>query len=92
MSESKIFAWRFNLDVLLEKIVNIQQPIFIERPCSVSTCFIKGGSSDYISATDELMINEYFSEVIFVTIPSAGHWVHAERAQDFYNHVKAFLH
>ena len=86
-NEKKEFEWRFNIDVLLEKVHNIQQADFIKGICNVPTYFIKGGNSNYITSKDELIINQHFSDFSIVTIHEAGHWVHAEKPEKFYNEV-----
>ena len=53
--------------------------------------FIKGENSDYITKSDEIMINEYFKNVQMVTIKDASHWVHAEKPDEFVRVVKEFV-
>ena len=89
-NENKEFAWRFNIDVLLEKVNNIQEADFVKGVCDVPTYFIKGGSSNYITAEDELIINKHFSDFSITTIDGAGHWLHAEKPEEFYSEVREF--
>ena len=60
-NEDKKFAWRFNIDVLLEKVSNIQEAEFINSKCDVPTLFIRGGESNYVTSEDEIIIKKYFS-------------------------------
>ena len=46
------FASRFNIEVLLEKIKNVQEAYFVNGTLNVPTHFLRGGVSDYINATD----------------------------------------
>jgi len=85
--ESKEFAWKFNIDVLLEKVKNIQEADFIKGVCDISTHFIRGGNSNYITTEDELIINKHFSNFSIVTIDDAGHWLHDEKPKRFYNEI-----
>ena len=89
-NEQKEFCWRFNIDVLLEKVNNIQDADFIKGVCNVPTHFIKGGNSNYITAEDELIINKHFSDVSIASIDGAGHWLHAENPERFYSEVMDF--
>jgi pimeloyl-ACP methyl ester carboxylesterase len=89
-NENKEFAWRFNIDVLLEKVSNIQESDFIEGVCNIPTHFLRGGNSDYINSTDELIINKHFSDFSIATIDGSGHWLHAEKPEQFYNEVMGF--
>jgi pimeloyl-ACP methyl ester carboxylesterase len=89
-NEDKEFAWRFNINVLSEKVSNIQEADFIKGACNTPTHFIKGGDSNYITSEDEQLINKYFSNSSIATIEGAGHWVHAENPERFYNEVMGF--
>ncbi len=86
-NEKKKFDWRFNLDVLLEKVTNIQQADFIKGVCNIPTHFIAGGNSNYITTEDKIIINSHFSESTITTIDGAGHWLHAEKPEKFYTEV-----
>ena len=89
-NENKAFDWRFNLNVLLEKVTNIQEADFIEGVCKIPTHFIRGENSKYITTEDELIINKHFSDFSIATIDGAGHWLHAEQPERFYNEVMGF--
>ena len=75
----------------MEKVSNIQDDSFVEGLCDVSTLFLRGGKSSYINNSDELLINNHFSDFNIVTIDEAGHWLHAEKPHQFFNEVIAFL-
>ncbi len=89
-NENKEFAWRFNIDVLLEKVSNIQEADFVKGICEIPTHFIRGGISNYITTQDELIINKHFFDFSIATIDGAGHWLHAENPERFYNEVIGF--
>jgi len=89
-NENKEFAWRFNIDVLLEKVQNIQDASFVSGKLHVPTHFIRGGNSDYINSADELLIKKHFSDFSICTIEGAGHWLHAENPERFYTEVMGF--
>ena len=89
-NEDKEFAWRFNIESLLDTIENIQEADFITGNCAIPTHFLRGGNSDYINSTDELIINKHFSNFSIATIDGAGHWLHAENPERFYNEVMGF--
>lgn len=88
--ENQEFGWRFNINVLLEHIGNIQDDSFLAGICDVSTCFIRGGNSNYITLEDELIIKKYFSDFRIITIEGAGHWLHAEQPSILYDKVIQF--
>ncbi|TCM37493.1 alpha/beta fold hydrolase [Kribbella sp. VKM Ac-2568] len=55
------------------------------------TLFIYGGKSDYVQHNHRATIERYFPQVRFADIPEAGHWVHAERLDDFLATLTPFL-
>ena len=89
-NENKEFSWRFNIEVLLEKVNNIQEANFVKGICKIPTHFIRGGNSNYITTQDELIINKHFSDFSIATIDGAGHWLHAEKPERFYDEVMGF--
>ena len=89
-NENKEFAWRFNIEVLLEKVNNIQEADFVKGICRIPTNFIRGGNSNYITTKDEIIINKHFSDFSIVTIDGTGHWLHAEQPELFYDEVMRF--
>ena len=69
---------RFNIDVLLEKVSNIQTSDFIQGNCSIPTQFLKAGNSNYITEEDELIIQKHFTNFSISTIEVSSigviHW------------------
>jgi esterase len=55
------------------------------------TLFVFGGKSDYVQQDHRPTIERYFPQVRYAEIPEAGHWVHAERLDDFLAAVTPFL-
>ena len=50
-----------------------------------------GGKSDYVKAHHHETIQKLFPRATFAEIPEAGHWVHAERMEDFLAAITPFL-
>lgn len=73
------FAWRLNLDAIELNIDEIMEGVESDIPFENPTLFIRGGDSDYITDDDLPGIKTLFPNNQLVTIPGAGHWVHAER-------------
>ncbi len=90
-NEHNKFGWRFNIDVLLEKVSNIQEAEFINSKCNVPTLFIRGGDSNYVTSEDEIIIKKHFTNFSISTIEGAGHWLHAEKPDLFYDEVIKFI-
>ena len=85
------FAFRFNLESLTDNNSEVGDglPDFTEY--SGETLFLKGENSGYISTDDKILIKSHFPNSIIVTIPDAGHWMHAENPTEFYRSVVEFL-
>ena len=85
------FEWRMNfpgLEASYEAILgNIRQ----DRVFNGQVLFIRGEKSDYILPKYEPSIYQLFPNASIVTIPGAGHWVHAEAPALFFQTVLSFL-
>ena len=91
------FAWRLNLNAIqtnfnhiLANIIEIAS-IKKEPITGFPVLFIKGGNSDYITDTDKVEILSIFPYADFITIPNAGHWLHAEKQDIFLKKVNDFI-
>lgn len=85
------FAWKMNLDVLDKNIEKVGEALHYHLPVEVETFFIRGGNSNYILDEDWEDIEEIFPNAKLETVPNAGHWLHAEQPQWFYDKVIRFL-
>lgn len=81
---------RFNLDAIIENIEVIGEET-MDAVFTKETLFIRGSESDYIKAEYLDTINKYFPDNKLVTIPNAGHWLHAEQPQLFIKETLKFL-
>lgn len=83
--------WRFNLKIIAEKIENVGVALppnaIFEKP----TLFARGGESYYIKDEDVDLLYDHFPDAELETIPGAGHWLHAEKPEEFYELVNRFL-
>ena len=89
-SDSNLMDWRFNLPVISKHYDNIG----VEVPdgfSDVDTLFIRGEKSNYITDNDLPQIKSRFPNYRLISIPLAGHWVHAEKPQEFYEAVMGFI-
>jgi esterase len=91
------YSWTLNLDVLISELDNIMDDI--NENCfdtsspvgNFPALFIRGGSSSYIADTDMDFIKKLFPAARLTTIADAGHWLHAEKPQDFIRRVREFV-
>ena len=83
-------AWRFNLEAVANNIKNVGDDL-LHTQFDKPTLFIRGGSSNYILDEDIPAITNSFPNSQIATIPNAGHWLHAENPQMFFELVDGFL-
>ncbi|MFN4762468.1 alpha/beta fold hydrolase [Gillisia sp. Q332] len=84
-------ALRLNLEVLNDKIEEVGKALPSKAHFEKPALFIKGEKSGYITKEDENLILHHFPNAEIVSIPGAGHWVHAEKMPEFYSEVMRFM-
>lgn len=84
-------AFRFNLKVFNEKINEIGKALDASCVFQKPVLFLRGANSNYILDEDFIAIEHHFKHSEIVTIQNAGHWLHAENPNDFFNAVIEFL-
>jgi len=82
--------WRFNLKVITEKYSNVGEKI-PNQTCNINTLVIRGGNSNYIADSDMDEFTNRFPNNQLVTIANAGHWVHAEKPDEFIKAILEFI-
>ncbi|XP_062035987.1 protein ABHD11 isoform X2 [Lepus europaeus] len=55
------------------------------------TLFLRGGNSPFVLPSHHAEIRRLFPRAVLQTVPDAGHWVHADRPQDFTAAIRGFL-
>lgn len=89
--ESGRLNWRINLEALYENYPQLLEAVCEDESSIIPSCFIRGGQSSYIRDEDQALIRTCFSLAELVTIPDAGHWVHADAPQLFLTKITGFL-
>lgn len=84
-------ALRLNLGGLVKNIDAVGEALPEDVLFHKPALFIKGERSDYITKEDEVLIQKHFSAAQIVSIPNAGHWVHAEDKEAFFAAVMQFV-
>ena len=85
------FALRINLPVLSDNIGEIGKALPEGSVFNGETLFLAGEKSDYIEETDSVLIKKHFPRAEISTIPNAGHWLHAENPEVFFERCEEFL-
>ena len=90
-TKSRGFQWRMNLPAIRINYDEIRDwPGSSSMRSDKQALFIAGTSSDYITEEDSDAIVEIFPRARFVDI-DAGHWLHAEQPEAFYELCFNFL-
>ncbi len=72
------YRWKMNLPAIYKNYQHILDNILLDEAYTGSSLFIRGERSGYIKEADKLLIRSTFPKAQVITIPNAGHWVHAE--------------
>lgn len=103
--KSGAFFWRINLPALRANLPRILDGLLAEENEGVGgleeiprggiagfpALFIAGENSDYIRIEDHKLIKALFPGAQILTIPGAGHWVHAEQPKLLLKNLDYFL-
>lgn len=91
LNDDKKYAFRFNLNVLTDQYETMVGKDLVDGVFDHPTLFLRGEKSDYILDEDADLIKKHFPKAVIVTIPKAGHWLHAENPKAFLEEVLNFL-
>jgi esterase len=84
------FTWKINLPVISDKLSNIGLDLQFSGKFEKPTLFIRGSRSKYIADADWSRIKEIFPNAELKSMDT-GHWVQAEKPQEFANEVIQWL-
>jgi esterase len=92
-TEAGNFFWKPNLNSLWHHYETLLgfPTVFEGATYTGPALFIRGQLSNYITPSDEPEIRKLFPAAQFISIPDAGHWLHAEQPLAFTNAVRGFL-
>jgi len=88
------YRWRLNLAALhkyMPEIMSFPDHLLSTRSSNVETVFINGALSDYVQVEHKSKIKDYFTNVTYVEIADAGHWLHAEQPKSVLVALLEFL-
>lgn len=85
------FWWKFNLDALWNNYDDILGSFETDAKFEGPSLFINGSESQYVLPEYQDKIDCYFPANQRETIQGAGHWLHAQKPQEFYEKTIRFL-
>ncbi|HTB05873.1 MAG TPA: alpha/beta fold hydrolase [Bacteroidia bacterium] len=90
--DNQKLSWKFNYEVIRKNISRVSDATPLpDKQIEIPTLFVKGEKSDYIFPADIKLITAIFPNARLETILGAGHWVHADKPQEFFKIVAEFL-
>lgn len=90
-TDNKKLQFRFNLPVLSGKMEEVGENINNTDMFNGPTLFLKGDRSEYVIENDFTEIKRHFPKATVQTINNAGHWLHAENPEEFFQKSLTFL-
>ncbi len=85
------FEWKMNLEVIVANYEKIIGDVSIANGFDRPVLMLYGGDSNYIDQDDFEMLENHYSMIQRHKVLGAGHWVHAEKPDEFYDVVSDFL-
>ncbi|XP_044531558.1 protein ABHD11 [Gracilinanus agilis] len=85
------YIWKVNSEALSQQMDKIMDFPQIQGSYSGPTLFLRGAKSSYIQPSHLPEIKRLFPQAQILTIPKAGHCIHAYQPQDFLTHIQNFL-
>jgi esterase len=85
------FFWKMNLQGLSDNYLELGKPVSGSAPFAGPALFIRGEKSDYVNSEDGTLIRELFPQSEIQTIAGAGHWLTADKPEEFLRLVLDFL-
>lgn len=87
------FEWQINLNALENNLEHLLLGVEVDKTSALvaNVLFIRGENSNYIPAYQAGRLKEIYPNCQVVSIPEAGHWVHAEKPEMFISALKSFL-
>lgn len=85
------YRWKMNLHSLYNNYDRILEALPNEELFDGETLFIRGANSNYIPENGASALKDQFPDSSLVSIPNAGHWVHAENPDSFLQSLNTFL-
>jgi len=77
--------------VITEKIEEVGKALEEGAIFEGPTLFLSGANSNYIQEKDLSDMKRHFPNFTWVSIPNAGHWLHAEQPQAVIKEIRNFL-
>ncbi|XP_053562317.1 protein ABHD11 [Bombina bombina] len=91
VQENGNFKWRVNLEAISSHLHDLMDFPEFHEPYPGPTLFLGGADSPYISSENYNEIERLFPYANVEYIIGSGHWVHADKTEDFLNAICNFV-
>lgn len=85
------FRWTLNLPALRAAWPSVADAVELHGTFDGPTLFVRGERSDYLTEDVWPLVHARFPHARLATIADAGHWLHADQPDAFFEAVTAFL-
>lgn len=85
------YRWKMNIDTLDREYEKVLKAIKPGRIFDKPTLLIRGEKSGYVTSENINLLRQLFPHIKIETIAGAGHWLHAEKPDEFEEDVRAFM-
>ena len=89
--ENGRLRWKMHLEAIDRNYDKLLRGLGAEGRFNKPTLFIRGGRSNYIEDDDASLIRQMFPQAEITTLSKAGHWVHVDAPEEFFQTVANFL-
>ena len=79
------------MDAIEQNLQELNKGVFSVQQFTRPTLFLRGENSEYIQLKDEKLIFELLPNSKIITIPGAGHWVHADDPVEVTHQILSFI-
>ena len=84
------YSWRFNVSTLAETLTSVTEEVVLSFS-TIPTLFIRGLNSNYVSDEELERVEDFYMQLNTADIEDAGHWLHAEKPNEFFKITTEFL-
>ncbi len=92
VSKKNSYEWSINLNTIKSSMNNLRDfPISNSNIYEKPVLCIYGQKSNYVTKENMKHFRQFFPNVIFVQIKNTGHWLHAEKPNDFVEKIVNYL-
>jgi pimeloyl-ACP methyl ester carboxylesterase len=89
--ENGWLGWKIHLEAIERNYDKLLRGLAPKRSFDKPSLFIRGGRSNFIEDDDARLIRQIFPQAEITTLPEAGHWVHVDLPEEFFQTVVNFL-